>query len=292
MAQRPRAAVAARNLEQLATGTAVLAELLAGCPGRVLLVTSREPLHLAGEQQFEVPVLDRAEAIELFISRAQALAPSLSVEVELAGAICERLDRLPLAIELAAARTKALPPAEILARLEHRLPLFDGGPRDASLRQRTLRATIDWSYDLLAEHEQRLFARLAVFAGGCTLPAAESLCQAELDTLQALVDRSLLQADGGRYWMLQTLRENALERLEQTSDEDWVRRAHAEWFIELLETEKLPQPGWPTEQSLRSVAPSGIDDPAYVARVSHFSGWKWRRRPVGAGLWFEALSRR
>ena len=116
------------NLEQLAPGTAVLGELLASCPGLALLVSSREPLHLAGEQQYDVPVLVHAEAIELFINRAQAVAPRLNVDPGLAGAICERLDCLPLAIELAAARTKALSPAEILERLDQRLPLLTDGP--------------------------------------------------------------------------------------------------------------------------------------------------------------------
>ena len=181
------------NLEQLADGSAVLAMLLSACPGLTLLVTSREPLHLAGEQQYEVPVLEPEDAVALFESRTQAVVPALIVHPKLANAICARLDYLPLAIELAAARTKAIAPGEILARLDSRLPLLTGGPRDAPRRQQTLRATIDWSYELLDDEQRRLFARLAVFAGGCALAAAETVCHGDLDTLQALVDRSLLR---------------------------------------------------------------------------------------------------
>ena len=227
------------NLEQLLSGVGVLGELLARCLGVRMLATSREPLHLAGEQQYEVPELDREDAIELFSARAAAVAPGVSVERDVAGAICERLDRLPLAIELAAARAKVLPPADIAARLERRLPVLASGPRDAPRRQQTLRATIDWSHGLLAEEEQRLFARLSVFAGGCTLEAAETVCQAELDTLEALVDRSLLRSRGGRYWMLQTLREYALDKLARSGEEDDVRRRHAQWFVELLASHGL-----------------------------------------------------
>ena len=243
------------NLEQIAAGTALLGQLLAACPGLTLLVTSREPLHLAGERQYGVPVLDLDDAVELFTTRAQAIKPDVELEAELAAAICERLDRLPLAIELAAARTKALSPTELLARLDRSLPLLSGGPRDAPQRQRTLRATIDWSYALLNDQQQRLFARMAVFAGGSTLAAAEAVCDAELDSLHALVDRSLIRSDGERYWMLQTLREYALERLEQTGEEEALRRAHAQWLIELLEAEELAPPGWPTERSRHHVFP-------------------------------------
>ena len=146
------------NLEQLTRGTLVLAELLASCHGLRMIATSREPLRLGGEQQYEVPVLEPEDAIELFTSRARAIAPRLTIPPELAGAICERLDRLPLAIELAAARTKILSPPEILARLERRMPALATGPRDAPRRQQTLKATIDWSYELLNIDEQRLFS--------------------------------------------------------------------------------------------------------------------------------------
>lgn len=223
------------NLEQLTPGVGILGELLAGSPGVRMLATSREPLHLGGEQQYEVPVLEFEDAIELFTARAKTVAPNLIIDRDYVGAVCERLDRLPLAIELAAARTKVLSPAEILSRLERRLPVLANGPRDAPRRQRTLQGTIDWSYDLLAEQEKEHFARLSVFAGGCTLEAAETVCEVELDTLEALVDRSLMRAGAGRYWMLQTLREYALDKLERSGEADHVRRAHAQWLVEQLE---------------------------------------------------------
>jgi predicted ATPase/DNA-binding SARP family transcriptional activator len=229
------------NLEQLTRGAGVLGELLAGCPGLRMLVTSREPLHLAAEQQYEVPALDRQDAIELFVARARAIASPLNIDRALADAICERLDRLPLAIELAAARTKALSPAEILARLERRTPVLAAGPRDAPQRQRTLQATIDWSYELLSKKEQQLFTQLAVFAGGCTLEAAEAVCDGEVETLGTLVDRSLLRTDGDRYWMLQTLREYALEKLERCVEEEQLRRRHAQWFVQLLHEHRVAE---------------------------------------------------
>ena len=242
------------NLEQLADGSAVLAEVLSACPGLTLLVTSREPLHLAGEQQYEVPVLEPGDAVALFESRTQAVLPGLIMHPKLAGAICARLDYLPLAIELAAARARALAPGEILSRLDTRLPLLTGGPRDAPRRQRTLKATIDWSYDLLDDEQRRLLARLAVFAGGCALAAAEAVCGAELDTVQALVDRSLLRSDGERYWMLQTIHEYALEKLESTGEADDMRDAHARWFVHLLDVEGIAPPGWPGDASLTRLA--------------------------------------
>jgi predicted ATPase/DNA-binding SARP family transcriptional activator len=227
------------NLEQLAEGSAVLAEVLSVCPRVTVMATSREPLHLAGEQQYEVPVLEPDDAVALFERRTQAVVPGLIVHPRLADAICARLDYLPLAIELAAARTKAFAPGDILRRLDTRLPLLTGGPRDAPRRQQTLRATLDWSYELLDAEQRRLWARLAVFTGGCTFGAAEAVCGAELDTLQALVDRSLVRHDGERYWMLPTLREYALDRLEQTGGAEELRRSHARWFVGLVRSEGL-----------------------------------------------------
>ncbi len=229
------------NLEHLTDGVEILGDLLAACPGLKILVTSREPLHLVGEQQYQVPVLDPEDAIELFISRARAAAPSLTVDRHSAGAVCERLDRLPLAIELAAARTKVLSTTEIFHRLESRLPVLADGPRNAPRRQRTLQATIDWSYNLLSGEEQGLFARLSVFADGCTLQAAEAVCGAELDLLAALVDRSLVRMDGERYRMLRTLREYALEQLALSGEEDRVRRNHAHWCVALLHLHRLDE---------------------------------------------------
>ena len=170
----------------------------------------------------------------LFTARAQAVEPAFEAD-DLVGAICRRLDELPLAIELAAARVKALPTAELLRRLERRLPLLTGGARDLPERQRTLRATIGWSYDLLAPAEQRLFARLAVFRGGCTSAAAETVAGAALDTLASLVDKSLLRHTGGRYWMLETVREYASEQLDQSGRRDELHRRMAEFLLSYVE---------------------------------------------------------
>jgi predicted ATPase/DNA-binding SARP family transcriptional activator len=236
------------NLEQLASGVDHLAALNRQCPAVVMLATSRAALRLSAEQQFDVHGMGDRDASELFISRAHAVAPDAKVDRTLARRVCERLDGLPLAIELAAARSKALSAAELLGRLDQRLAVLAGGPRDAPHRQRTLRATLDWSHELLDEDAQRLFARLAVFAGGCTLPAAEAVCGAELDGLQALVDQSLVRSDGERYWMLETIREYARERLEQSREVDQLSADHAEWFAALLTTHKLHEHAPPTAE--------------------------------------------
>jgi predicted ATPase/class 3 adenylate cyclase len=222
------------NFEHLTQAAADLAPLLAGCPNLTVLVTSREPLHLGGEHEYAVDPLQRGEAVELFLTRALAVRRDFAANGEVA-AICERLDHLPLAIELAAARVKLLSPKALLERLEQRLPLLAGGTRDAPERQRTLRATIEWSHELLTPDEQRLFARLAVFRGGCTLEAAEAVVDAELDTLQSLVDKSLVRLRGERFWMLETIREFAVERLEASGEADELRQRHAEHFLALAE---------------------------------------------------------
>ena len=148
--------------------------------------------------------------------------------------MCSRLDNLPLAVELAAARTKVLSPAQILDRLSERLDVLRGG-RDAEPRQQTLRATIEWSYDLLTQREQELFRALSVFAGGCTLAAAEDVADADLDTLQSLVEKSLLRFSNDRYWMLETIREYASEMLDAAGDGPRLRQRHAEWFQQLVQ---------------------------------------------------------
>jgi predicted ATPase/class 3 adenylate cyclase len=208
------------NLEQVIEATPELSALVTACPNLTLLATSRELLRVQGEVEYPVPPLAQPEAVALFRERAQ-LEPSEEI-----AELCVRLDNLPLAVELAAARTKALSPAQILERLSQRLDLLKGG-RDADPRQQTLRATIEWSYDLLSEDEQRLFARLSVFAGGCTLEAAEEVAEADLDTLQSLVEKSLLRFSGGRYWMLETIREFAGEYLETSGQADEPRKLHA-----------------------------------------------------------------
>ena len=161
------------NFEHLRDVAPVLAELLAECMRLTLLVTSRASLHLSGERVYPLDPLPLSQAIALFTERARAVRPDFVGDETVLTAICERLDCLPLALELAAARSRLLSPQELLTRLEHRLELLTGGPRDLSDRQQTLRATIDWSYELLEQEEQQRFACLAVFTGGCTLGAAE-----------------------------------------------------------------------------------------------------------------------
>ena len=228
------------NLEQVVEAAPELASLLEVCPNLKLLVTSRELLRVRGEVEYPVPPLAEPEAVELFSSRSR-LKPDATI-----AELCRRLDRLPLAVELAAARTKALSPAQILERLSQRLDLLKGG-RDTDARHQTLRATIEWSHDLLAPEERDLFARLAVFRGGCTLEAAEEVADADVDALQSLVEKSLLRQSEERFWMLETIREYAAERLEVSSDGDALRRRHAEWFLALAEDAYPHLRGSPTE---------------------------------------------
>ena len=217
------------NFEHVVEAADDLAALLAGCPRLNVLVTSREPLHIGAEQEYPVPSLAPQESVDFFTARARAITPDFESE-EAVAAICRRLDELPLALELAAARVKALSPPQILERLEQRLPLLTGGVRDAPARQRTLRATIEWSYELLTNTEKLAFARLAVFRGGCTLEAAEEVAEANLEALQSLVDKSLLRHSGERFWMLETIREYATGRLEELEAALAFRGRHAEYF--------------------------------------------------------------
>jgi predicted ATPase/class 3 adenylate cyclase len=218
------------NFEHVVVAAPEIGRLSRRCPRLVVLVTSREPLHLEGEWEYAVDPLRADEAVALFETRARAVRRDFATSDEVPQ-ICAYLDNLPLAIELAAARVKVLSPHTLLERLERRLPLLVGGTRDAPERQRTLRATIEWSYELLDEGERRLLLRLAVFAGGWTLEAAERVCHADLDTLQSLVDKSLVRKSGERFEMLETIREYALERLDLSGDENEARLAHADYFI-------------------------------------------------------------
>jgi predicted ATPase len=217
------------NLEQVIEAAPELASLVEACPNLRLLVTSRELLRVRGEVEYAVLPLADPDAVDLFCARA-GLPPDEPVEE-----LCRRLDNLPLAIELAAARAAVLTPPQILERLSQRLDLLRGG-RDAEARQKTLRATIAWSHDLLGQLEQQLFARLAVFDAGCTLAAAEEVADADLDTLQSLVEKSLLRHDGERFWMLETVRDFARERLVESGAEQELWRRHAEHVLELAET--------------------------------------------------------
>jgi predicted ATPase/class 3 adenylate cyclase len=222
------------NLEQIASGAPLIGGLVAACPALTVLAISREALRVAAEREYPVPPLEESEAVQLFLERARAVRPRFTADGQVAD-ICRRLDHLPLAIELAAARVRVLSPAQILARLDRRLPLLTGGPRDVPERQRTLRAAIDWSHDLMGAGEQRLFAHLAVFAGGFSLDAAERVAGADLDRLQALIDKNLVRREGERYGMLETIREYALERLEARGEAARLRARHAAGFLELAE---------------------------------------------------------
>jgi predicted ATPase/class 3 adenylate cyclase len=216
------------NLEQLLPECAEpVADLLAACPNLVLLVTSRALLRIAAEREYRLEPLRPADAVALFRERAVDAEPEEAV-----AEICRRLDGLPLAVELAAARTRILPPAKLLARLERALPLLTGGTRDAPERQRTLEAAIAWSYDLLAREEQRLLRCLAVFAGGFEPEAAEEVCGGDLDALESLVEKSLLRRwSSGRLGMLETIAEFARARLEESGEADELRRRHAEHLL-------------------------------------------------------------
>ncbi len=223
------------NFEHLLSAAPQMATLLAEAPELCVLATSRERLAIAAEHEYPVPTLLADEAIALFTTRARQLKPGFEPD-EAVAEICRRLDGLPLAVELAAARVKVLRTEQILERLGRTLEFLTAGPRDAPERQRTLSATIDWSYDLLDADEKVLFVRLAVFAGSFDLEAAQAVCDAGLDSLAALVDKSLLrQTEEGRFFLLETIREYALARIASSGESADLRRRHAAWFLELAE---------------------------------------------------------
>jgi predicted ATPase/class 3 adenylate cyclase/Tfp pilus assembly protein PilF len=252
------------NFEQVLGAAPAVSELLAGAPGLKVLATSRAPLGLYGEHEFPVPPLDmpdlkrrptlerltQYEAVGLFVERARAVRPDFAITNESAPAvaeICVRLDGLPLAIELAAARIRMLPPKALLARLGNRLKLLTGGARDLPERQRTLKGAIEWSYDLLDEGEKTLFGRLSVFSGGRPLEAIEAVCDKEgelpLDAFEgvsSLLEKNLLKQEEGeggepRFVMLETIHEFAREKLEQSAEANEIKQAHAEYFLTLAE---------------------------------------------------------
>jgi predicted ATPase/class 3 adenylate cyclase len=233
------------NVEHLLPRAADDIAALAAVTQATLLVTSRERLQLQAERVYPVPALTEREGVELFLSRARALDPSFTPDGSVAR-LCAQLDNLPLALELAAARTTLFSTDQLLQRLSQRLDLLKGG-RDLEPRQQTLRATIDWSHDLLAPNEQRLFRTLSVFAD-CTYEAAEDVCGADPDTLQSLLDKSLLRRRdspaGVRFWMLETIREYASERLEESGDDAALRLRHAEWCCELADRVVGPPGPW------------------------------------------------
>jgi predicted ATPase len=264
------------NFEHLVSAAPVVAEILTAGPKLKVVVTSQAPLHIYGEHEFPVPPLalpdpksippleelSRLPAIELFVERAQAVKHQFALTKENASAvaaICSRLDGLPLAIELAAARIKLLSPSAMLTRLESRLSLLTGGARDLPTRQQTLRNTVEWSYGLLNDAEQTLLRRFSVFTGGCTLEALEAVCDTKgdlgldvLDGMASLVDKSLAQQveqvdKETRFIMLSAIREYALERLAGSNDESATRRAHAAYYLVLAEegaADIAAQPEW------------------------------------------------
>lgn len=252
------------NFEHVLDAAPFIAELILVCPRLTVLVTSREPLHLRGEQEYTVPPLavprantldaeqqlSRYSACSLFLARVRSVSPGFSPDATGAGAIgeiCRQLDGLPLAIELAAPYVRLFSPQALLPRLSRRLQLLTGGMKDLPVRQRTMRAAIDWSYDLLTDGEKELFARFSVFAGGCTYEAAESVCNPSADgdfqqQVSSLIEKNLLVKEGkdeSRLTMLETIREYAAERLEETGQADTVRRAHAVVFVGLSDEARV-----------------------------------------------------
>jgi predicted ATPase len=223
------------NFEQVTDAAPVLGELLASCPNLRLLVTSREILRVAAEREYPVPPLVEQESVGFFLARARAVRPGFEPDEHVLP-ICRRVDHLPLALELAAARVKALSTHQILERLERSLPLLTGGGRDAPERQRTLRGAIAWSYELLSPEEQAAFRRLGVFSGGWTLDAAGEVAGADLDTIQSLVEKSLVRFDGERYSLLETIREFTVELLEEAGELEETRRRHFGFYFSLAET--------------------------------------------------------
>jgi predicted ATPase len=239
------------NFEQVVEATPTISALLAGTPHATLLVTSREPLQVASEQRYPVEPLPEDDAGVLFVERARAVEPGFG-PTAVVSEICRRLDGLPLAIELAAARVAVLDPDELLARLERRLPLLASRSRDAPTRQRTLRATIEWSYELLEPDEQELFRGLAVFRGSFALEAAEAVCDADLDALESLVVKNLVRRWGsGRLGMLDTIREYALERLDDSPEAEELHRRHADYVLALLQDANLTSPKLDARKPMR-----------------------------------------
>lgn len=322
------------NFEHVLDAGAALASIVVACPHLKLLVTSRASLRISGEHEYALPPLplpveagtwtleqiEESDAVRLFVDRAEAasagfrLTPANAWDVS---QVCRRLDGLPLAIELAAARVKVFPPHALLTRLEQRLPLLTGGPRDAPTRLRTMRDAIAWSHDLLSAEEQRLFRRLAVFVGGCTERAAEAVVNSAgdlgisvLEGISSLVDKSLVlsitgtsQGDTGdpRFVMLETIREFSLDELAKSGEEDAVRRAHAEYYRTLAERAEPALRGaeqgvWiarlETElPNLRAVLDWSLSggDPEIGLRLAGALYWFWfLRNHVGEGrTWFE-----
>jgi predicted ATPase/class 3 adenylate cyclase len=277
------------NFEQVLDASSSVAELLARAPHVKALVTSRATLRLSIEHVYPVAPLPERDAVTLFVERAQAVKPDFELTADdepSVRAICGRVDGLPLAVELAAARIMLLTPEAMLTRLDERLKLLTAGARDLPARQQTLRDTIDWSHELLSEEERALFAGLAVFSGGFTLEAAEAVCAADLETIGSLLEKSLLRQDAGRFGMLDTIREYALDRLGESGEETGVRDRHAEYF--LVRAEEMYPRRWEREAELAAELELEHDnlraalawlrrvDPERHLRLASALGWFWR----------------
>jgi predicted ATPase len=279
------------NTEHLVGVERLVAALVEAVPTAVVLATGRSPLHLSAKTEFAVDPLSSDAACELFITRAAATGRAVVVD-DVVRAVCARVDELPLAVELAAARTKIFSPAELLERLEQALPLLVGGPRDAPERQQTLRATIAWSYELLDDPEQAALRRLAVFRGGFSLPAAEQVALADLDQIADLVDHSLIKPADDRFLMLETLREFALAQL--SSDElTACRSAHANYFLALANREGPRLDGPELHQALERLEPEldnlrtalgWLIENGDGERLGQMAAALWRFWPTGGHL--------
>jgi predicted ATPase len=254
------------NLEQVVGAAPDVARLLTHCPGVRVLATSREPLRVAGERELPLHTLGEAPAVELFRQRALAIQPDFDAPYDKIAELCGRLDSLPLAIELAAARVKVLSLRELLDRLDQRLSVLAGGRRDLPERQRALRTTIQWSYDLCTDEERALFRRLAVFAGGSTLPEVEAVCDGDLDLVESLVDKSLVRRDGERFTMLETIREYAAERLAECGEAGDLRRRHALYFLAVAEQVEAEQ---------LDAGPTGWRERLRPEWDNFRAGWAW-----------------
>jgi predicted ATPase/DNA-binding CsgD family transcriptional regulator len=304
------------NFEQVVQGAPQLASLLASCPRLHLLVTSRAALHLSGEHEFPVSplavpdltqqlspeTLAQSASVRLFVLRTQAIQPAFGVTPANARAIaeiCGHLDGLPLALELAAARSKLLPPQALLKRLSHRLEILTGGAQDLPTRQQTLRNTLQWSYDLLTAEEQRLFRWLSIFVGGCTLETAEAVYQAGgkqassvLEGVASLLDKSLVQqtereGDAPRLVMLETIREFGLEYLEREGELEAARRAHTRYYLELAE-EAEPHLIGPEQLQWFHRLEQELDNLRAILQEATTGGVEEREVALrlGAALWF------
>jgi predicted ATPase len=297
------------NMEQVIEAAPLIARVLGEAPGVRVLVTSREVLHLTGEHVLDVPPLPvgdpreaarcrGSDAVELFLDRARTAGASLDLDDRrtcLIAEICRRLEGVPLAIELAAARARTLDPELILGRLDHRLSLLTGGPRDAAVRQRTLRATIQWSYDLLDGDQRRLFARLGIFSGGFFLDAVEAVCrdgEGTTDVLEGLVslaDKSMIRAgrpvDGSpSFTMLETVREFALEVLDASGEKDPVARLHAGYVERIARTSVIGLHNGPDARSWERFAGEAANIRAALGWFRD-TGQPDRIAMVGEGMW-------